>query len=430
MPAIPFKIISTILRQPANMDLYPERCKGIDFFQSETAVIQKLFTYILTEKTVSEALYRSLIRVLHSHRRNHFSNLPFDEQDLLTDIFIRKLSSANRNKGLACPSDWYTRTPEIWYNWLKVSLQNQLRDILRSPKHSPHKSLNDPIYNDSNTSLLSLVVDENANRDQLEIAETESRVATFNDLQSTFAIHMPRLPDLRRLCWLLLKAPDFVSEKHFFNARTQYSRSNEDAHSIWTATFENYKNTRDVDDQQFTKSRAFLTWLLFGQDFANAEDFQRKGSKVFNACRDNLRQNVTRATSNIHYQLLPYWIWLSHSNEYQTLWGAFLRQSLNLAAIQKQNNLGLQPSFDEEKIFRLLFQLQTDINGLSVKRAHFLEFCSIILPDYCSLRDRREQTSLFVKKSKRITTRFIDCHNQLPNDLQIQLDLEELEGLF
>ncbi|MGC6511060.1 MAG: hypothetical protein ACON4U_21770 [Myxococcota bacterium] len=424
MPAIPFKVIASILRVPDDLAEHPHKAKGVHFYSTSRRVVQDLLSFIILNETVSKALNQSLLKLIYTQQRQSFQNLPFDGSDLLIEVFTLKMNSAERNCGLACPVYWHSCSDEVWFNWLKVTLQNQLRDLLRSSKNQAKDSLDSPVFDDAAVLGIDLVIDENSNRDHMEEIEINSMLRYAQRLEQSVAIHSTKIVDFRRLCWLLLKAPELVREDHFLNANKQFFRTAHKAYLEWTLHYDSYLERYDNDDPQQVKCRSFLTWLLFGPEYKCEQDFINESRKRFNSCRDNLRQNVTRATADIHFQILPLWIWLQHEPVYQPLLAQFLKQSLFNSQIKAGLPAQIRTQFEEEKVLNNLLIMQQEHTGQAVNEIGIRQFVSVIHSPFCRLVDRQLPDNGFEKKTRKIIKLFRHTITCLPEELSNKVSID------
>ena len=421
MLTIPFNVVATILRQPDDAALYPNKTCHTSFYTSGQAIAQQLLSYIINNDKISHALNQSLLKIIYTQNRQSFTNLPFNASDILIEVFTQKLSSAERNNGLACPPYWHSCGDDVWFNWFKVILQNQLRDILRSSKNQSHQSLDTPMFDDSSMTLLDLIVDELSLVDSIEQSEIEEILQYSKSLQEAFIISMPNIPDLRRLCWILLKSPHLAQESHFLNARTQFHRPAGEAYLLWIDNYDSYMQLQESRDSQQIQCRSFLTWLLFGPEFKDDIEFSDKDRQTFNSARDNLRQNVTRATTDIHLSILPFWIWLSHSDVYQPLWAHFLKQSLSLSNL----GAGARAFYNESEVYKKLLELQSKLNGKPVNTQSFSQYTSLACKGFCDLQDRQLPDQSYQTKANKLLKRFKENYLFLPKSIKplITIDL-------
>lgn len=414
---IPFSIVSNILRPPVDIGSHPEKTKNVSFYCSEQDVINTLFVYIYNTPAVSHVLERSLLKILYANHNGDISSLPFGEEDILTEVFLKKLKSAERNGGLACPEDWSRRSDQVWLGWLIVSLQNQLRDILRSPKNQPKTSLNTPTFEDSRSHLIDRLIDQNGNTDQIEEEEIKQQVNIGWELTIELAHIAPRISPMRKLCWLMLNAPKSVTNSHFELAETKFSRPLDNVTKLWTEDQSNYEKMNQSDDLQSTRTRAYLTWLLFGPEYVDADDFQTRNSSVFNQARDNLRQNITRANKDIHQRLMPIWVWYPYPDEYELIWKARLTESI---IEMKLNPLH---GYNEQTVCEDIQNLQKKYNGLPVRVSDFKELTSLITPPYCLLpaRVNMKMPNLSKRVLKQHWKRFSAIYELLKTELPFDI---------
>jgi hypothetical protein len=298
-PSNPHKRLEAELSQPGI--LWCSNAPG-DILRAQKTLQSPKFLAVIGKEAM-RASYRASMRG---------RMLSEEGEALFSDAFIRLNEQVCMSGGIPFPSSPDFQ-PSGLGGYVYITIRNHIKAAMTSYGFSyMERSLDEE--DDSSRQLHERIPHDATLPANIESSEERNRLldqATAileeeDALTRAFLLHPHNrhVSSKHRLAYALVGAPHHMETWLFDEAESFGSRPLGSKKLEWLNHAHAYLDSWKEEGVSKRRSRAFVTWLLHGDSFSDADSYARKDTRHFQRARDTLRKNVSRGRSDIFYGLL------------------------------------------------------------------------------------------------------------------------------
>lgn len=278
--------ISILLQEPINN---PSNLRFYSMRISE----QELY-HTLSQPATMKILKQAVYAEYYSQKKNKtYASYFYEKDELILETQLEVMKNILHRKGLPIYEEHTNLS-----GWLFRTFKNACFDVLRRKNNQGSR---ERVSFESPENSHTFVI--NTATSPVESCFTQhygkQLDATIHSLSPIVVLRSQTvITPIRSLAYLLLHSPDEVTFEDFSSA-SNYTRTLENIWNTWNHYREIYYDLQEGDTPVKIRSRKFLVWLLKGEDYSDASEFEKSSPVLFKKTRDTLRKTVNRAREDL-----------------------------------------------------------------------------------------------------------------------------------